>query len=126
MWQTSQAVPLHGPPSFEQTGCTALVTKCCPIHPLNLPNWASSLPCATNDDLLLLVTIQGIKHSQIDISRPRLPVTADVLKALPNCEIGHITYQLRKACFGLHSLWAFSALVQAKNFTDSSLQWSNV
>ena len=57
-----------------------------------------------DDDLLLLVTIQGIKHSQRDISRRRLAVTADVLKALPNCEIGHITYQLRKGCFGLHSL----------------------
>ena len=57
-----------------------------------------------DDDLLLLVTIQGIKHSQRDISRPRLPVTADVQKAIPNCEIGHITYQLRKGCFGLHSL----------------------
>ena len=61
-------------------------------------------PDPIDDDLLLLVTIQGIKHSQRDIYRPRLPVTADVLKALPNCEIGHITYQLRKACFGLHLL----------------------
>ena len=54
-----------------------------------------------DDDLLHLVEI---KHSQRDISRPQLPVTADVLKALPNCEIGHITYQLKKGCFDLHSL----------------------
>ena len=57
-----------------------------------------------DDDLLFLVTIQGIKHYQRDISWPQLPVTGDMLKALSNCEIGHITCQLRKGCFGLHSL----------------------
>ena len=39
MQQTYQIPSLHGPPSFGQTVHSVPITRCCSIHPLNIPNW---------------------------------------------------------------------------------------
>ena len=93
MRQSSQTVSLHGQPSFGQTACTVLVTKCCFIHLPNLPKRASSL--TLSNYCLFIVGLQ-LDHTRRDF-QAMTPCPGDVLnKGFTQLQIGHITHSWEK------------------------------
>ena len=80
----------------------------------------------TDDDLLHLLC-KGIKQSQGDTSRPRLPITINVLKALKTQLRNSSYYPLveKRLLWSVFTV-AFYAFLRAGEFTDSSLQWCDV
>ena len=79
------------------------------------------------DNKLLQLLCTGIKRSQGNTSRTRLPITIDLLRSLKTQLRNDSSYSLLEK----RLLWsaltqAFYGFLRASEFTSSSLQWSDV